>query len=129
MLNVILLLFSLIFSRHMYFFFFFFNDTATTEIYTLSLHDALPISCCCSYSRALACRVSATAATRRQISSAGCNLYHDAGVAGALVLPVRDAGQPDWLTRAEFQGPCDLPHPVLHRKSFIPLRAFAIALV
>src|SRR2546430_12276664 len=28
----------------LYFFFFFFNDTATTEIYTLSLHDALPIS-------------------------------------------------------------------------------------
>src|SRR5256885_13146110 len=27
----------------MYYFFFFFNDTATTEIYTLSLHDALPI--------------------------------------------------------------------------------------
>src|SRR5256885_800202 len=29
-----------------FFFFFFFNDTATTEIYTLSLHDALPISEC-----------------------------------------------------------------------------------
>src|SRR2546422_3593149 len=28
------------------FFFFFFNDTATTEIYTLSLHDALPIFLC-----------------------------------------------------------------------------------
>src|SRR3712207_9074711 len=27
--------------------FFFFNDTATTEIYTLSLHDALPISWSC----------------------------------------------------------------------------------
>src|SRR5689334_24486152 len=27
-----------------HFFLFFFNDTATTEIYTLSLHDALPIS-------------------------------------------------------------------------------------
>ena len=26
-------------------YFFFFNDTATTEIYTLSLHDALPIWC------------------------------------------------------------------------------------
>src|SRR5256885_13574555 len=26
--------------------FFFFNDTATTEIYTLSLHDALPICVC-----------------------------------------------------------------------------------
>src|SRR5215211_9481412 len=30
-----------------FFFFFFFNDTATTEIYTLSLHDALPISSPC----------------------------------------------------------------------------------
>src|SRR5256884_8564119 len=31
--------------RHLFLsFFFFFNDTATTEIYTLSLHDALPIS-------------------------------------------------------------------------------------
>src|SRR6266513_1963236 len=29
-----------------YIFFFFFNDTATTEIYTLSLHDALPILAC-----------------------------------------------------------------------------------
>ena len=28
-------------------FFFFFNDTATTEIYTLSLHDALPILLAC----------------------------------------------------------------------------------
>src|SRR2546428_13112969 len=31
-------------SRRFISFFFFFNDTATTEIYTLSLHDALPIS-------------------------------------------------------------------------------------
>src|SRR5256885_10826478 len=30
-------------STHIIFCFFFFNDTATTEIYTLSLHDALPI--------------------------------------------------------------------------------------
>src|SRR5260221_12665936 len=30
-------------SLHSLFSFFFFNDTATTEIYTLSLHDALPI--------------------------------------------------------------------------------------
>src|SRR2546426_5756306 len=29
---------------HIFSSFFFFNDTATTEIYTLSLHDALPIS-------------------------------------------------------------------------------------
>src|SRR2546427_2175185 len=31
------------YSRSGHSFFFFFNDTATTEIYTLSLHDALPI--------------------------------------------------------------------------------------
>src|SRR6266567_9196272 len=41
------LLLSLFFYSHCefvcFFFFFFFNDTATTEIYTLSLHDALPI--------------------------------------------------------------------------------------
>src|SRR2546430_16623605 len=37
-----------VFRYSLFFFFFFFNDTATTEIYTLSLHDALPIcsSCC-----------------------------------------------------------------------------------
>src|SRR2546427_2585515 len=30
--------------HYLFLYFFFFNDTATTEIYTLSLHDALPIS-------------------------------------------------------------------------------------
>src|SRR6266700_8367350 len=42
--NIYLLIFIL---HHIILFtplFFFFNDTATTEIYTLSLHDALPIS-------------------------------------------------------------------------------------
>src|SRR5256884_5946047 len=33
----------LIFATSLFSLFFFFNDTATTEIYTLSLHDALPI--------------------------------------------------------------------------------------
>src|SRR2546430_10207685 len=35
--------FYLRYYHYLLFFFFFFNDTATTEIYTLSLHDALPI--------------------------------------------------------------------------------------
>src|SRR5256885_13570487 len=34
---------------------FFFNDTATTEIYTLSLHDALPISLCLNMTLASEC--------------------------------------------------------------------------
>ena len=38
-----LMFFLLVFALRKYFLFFFFYDTATTEIYTLSLHDALPI--------------------------------------------------------------------------------------
>src|SRR5437879_13231426 len=46
-LSCVFLLSSLSFFLYFFsllFLFFFFNDTATTEIYTLSLHDALPIS-------------------------------------------------------------------------------------
>src|SRR6266581_4036866 len=47
-LNIFFFLFSsyTFVSFILFFFFFFFNDTATTEIYTLSLHDALPIQPC-----------------------------------------------------------------------------------
>src|SRR5438132_2497566 len=45
--------------------FFFFNDTATTEIYTLSLHDALPIYCL------LGCASDAVAAVSLDAKSAG----------------------------------------------------------
>src|SRR2546422_1232790 len=44
-------------------FFFFFNDTATTEIYTLSLHDALPI---CLFVVALAFTVAGISPARAQ---------------------------------------------------------------
>src|SRR2546422_7724423 len=40
---LIWLLLLLVYTIILFLFFFFFNDTATTEIYTLSLHDALPI--------------------------------------------------------------------------------------
>src|SRR2546429_4432270 len=45
---------------------FFFNDTATTEIYTLSLHDALPISACSSRTswRARTCPSATTCSCR-----------------------------------------------------------------
>src|SRR5712675_3154124 len=48
-----------------FFFFFFFNDTATTEIYTLSLHDALP-TCLASASRCCRNRQSALQFRSRQ---------------------------------------------------------------
>src|SRR5258708_18845023 len=56
----------------MSFFFFFFNDTATTEIYTLSLHDALPIY---------------TFASAYAMSMSGTNLYIP-DAAGQRVLTV-----------------------------------------
>src|SRR5437867_7237159 len=44
-------------------FFFFYNDTATTEIYTLSLHDALPISTLRSTQLRFSSRNSSTSAS------------------------------------------------------------------
>src|SRR5712664_4617991 len=45
-------------------FFFFFNDTATTEIYTLSLHDALPIRSRCSTTPTPSCRLTSRPSAR-----------------------------------------------------------------
>src|SRR6478735_7672055 len=63
-----------------FFFFFFFNDTATTEIYTLSLHDALPISSappgCCSPApaRASSCPTSSRSEEHTSELQSPCNL-------------------------------------------------------
>src|SRR3712207_7883084 len=54
--------------------FFFFNDTATTEIYTLSLHDALPISPCpCGRGEAGGLRARRTGAKSRNEKNKGCS--------------------------------------------------------
>src|SRR5688572_32343188 len=52
-------------------FYFFFNDTATTEIYTLSLHDALPISSSSAITRPRPCAVKASPAPMRRRATAG----------------------------------------------------------
>src|SRR3989442_7094020 len=57
-------------------FFFFFNDTATTEIYTLSLHDALPISCGRRRSRAWRGGASRRPACRADRKSTRLNSSH-----------------------------------------------------
>src|SRR2546426_8011766 len=51
-----------------FFFFFFFNDTATTEIYTLSLHDALPISTVTSSKATFAYLIGASEADHRDVA-------------------------------------------------------------
>src|SRR2546430_12323372 len=57
--------------------FFFFNDTATTEIYTLSLHDALPISSCRKVPTGYS--VFATLSRRMRTASASRSRTHPAG--------------------------------------------------
>src|SRR5256885_5453749 len=81
---------------HNYILFFFFNDTATTEIYTLSLHDALPISA-------------------RQ-GSAGCEARFCAdrarGSGSAAAVPAAERGKSlcdrSEEHTSELQSPCNL---------------------
>src|SRR6266540_7169644 len=58
---------------------FFFNDTATTEIYTLSLHDALPISSTCPGSAAASTgiRISPSHSRRSEEHTSELKSHHD----------------------------------------------------
>src|SRR6266480_6935060 len=85
-----------------FFFFFFFNDTATTEIYTLSLHDALPFS---PVSTAF-CRPRPVSAVRSSgtIRTAQNSVIGAAGVGCSAGAPVR-RGEP-------MDEPQSEPNPV-----------------
>src|SRR2546425_13229400 len=70
---------------HLFFIFFFFNDTATTEIYTLSLHDALPIFPAYETRNGQMCREANESASRLaarlgKIAIAGSDSHAMAGV-------------------------------------------------
>src|SRR5260364_330983 len=67
------------FVRCFFFFFFFFNDTATTEIYTLSLHDALPI--CKQFSRRREVRAMTYFWSKnRKLGMLGSDGHHSSGM-------------------------------------------------
>src|SRR5215211_5048540 len=72
--------------------FFFFNDTATTEIYTLSLHDALPI---------LAPEAAGRVSTLRRLDHHGCHVAAPLGC-------YRPQGHP----RASLQRATFVAHPL-----------------
>src|SRR5256886_17485992 len=74
-------------------FVFFFNDTATTEIYTLSLHDALPISRPRGPARRAAARVPARPARRaaRRPGGAGPGVRRAGRHGGARLLGDRES--------------------------------------
>src|SRR2546425_7010831 len=61
-----------------FYLFFFFNDTATTEIYTLSLHDALPIWGAAQF---------VTVAKGKEMTAQGLARFGLAGAAGNFVSP------------------------------------------
>src|SRR5215216_7914523 len=86
------LLFSSFHCLLVFFIFFFFNDTATTEIYTLSLHDALPIL---FGGLKLALHQEPHGDRRRMPAARGQSAEHGAG--GRLLVEMK------WL-RIEFGG-------------------------
>src|SRR5256885_6708260 len=86
----------LCYSHCFFFFFFFFNDTATTEIYTLSLHDALPISRASGRSTLFT-----TSTTGRRASSALRSTKRVCGSGPSL------ASRSEEHT-SELQSPCNL---------------------
>src|SRR5256885_10770911 len=91
-------------------FFFFFNDTATTEIYTLSLHDALPICGLCAARRGRAHR-----GRRRPAGARGRDRQYPGArpqcVQGLLAHAREDGrgvhGRSEEHT-SELQSPCNL---------------------
>src|SRR6266576_5814953 len=96
----------------LFFFFFFFNDTATTEIYTLSLHDALPISASAaprpgiladvaSITRGSEMAVLSHYNIRRVVDIHGAVQGRDLGAVGRDVARIVDANRPH-LPRGSF---------------------------
>src|SRR5256885_10932718 len=85
---------------------FFFNDTATTEIYTLSLHDALPI-CSAPASRSSSSRYGAAVATMPGAPWHHCSRIPLAGASG----PPRSEEH-----TSELQPPCNLECRLLLEK-------------
>src|SRR2546426_4988447 len=89
---------------------FFFNDTATTEIYTLSLHDALPI---CLYHLPSACIQAGEGRTRECIEEHDLFLDRDRTV----LLLGQDVRSEEHTS--ELQSPCNLVCRLLLEKKKI----------
>src|SRR5438067_3736131 len=94
------------FQRH---FFFFFNDTATTEIYTLSLHDALPIfarAACCSECPRPA-RTHRTGTTRSEEHTSELQSRFDL-VCRLLLEKKKKKSKTKWINSYKYYTPTDI---------------------
>src|SRR2546426_2586810 len=95
------------------YFFFFFNDTATTEIYTLSLHDALPI-----YQVAFGRRVDRSTSLTWPPPPAEVALDRIPEVRAERVGP--PGGERSEEHTSELQSPCNLVCRLLLEKKKVP---------
>src|SRR5256885_12563276 len=89
-------------------FFFFFNDTATTEIYTLSLHDALPIY------QLLALGRGHVHGDRSLVTVAGREVH---GVVRGIALRIGEEGRAPVARVVALAGLFDLDHVGPHVRS------------
>src|SRR5256885_12714604 len=102
-------------------YFFFFNDTATTEIYTLSLHDALPISLTTRSSSSAICSFRTFTATTTSPPWRRCNpAYRPSTALASPPAPIR-AGRPSSRRSeehtSELQSPCNIVCRLLLEKN------------
>src|SRR2546426_5973151 len=90
--------------------FFFFNDTATTEIYTLSLHDALPISIVSvrTGSARESAAVSAAPSSSDNTTAAGGTAAGGCGGASGVGHSGSAGGGRSEEHTSELQSPCNL---------------------
>src|SRR5256885_16919983 len=96
--------------------FFFFNDTATTEIYTLSLHDALPIS----WSSVARCSLGCAISYRGYDSFSGATVSVRCYVAPRLSpRAIQALGLRSEEHTSELQSPCNLVCRLLLEKKKI----------
>src|SRR6266480_1627684 len=93
------------------FFFFFFNDTATTEIYTLSLHDALPIQAADQVEeRALPAAARSHDGQEFPLGHLQRNPLHCPDDRGASLIDLGDSFQPDHTPSQAVRPPITQRH-------------------
>src|SRR5438094_6813502 len=97
---------ALVLLRHCFLLLFFFNDTATPEIYTLSLHDALPISENAHARPWPAVHCQSPGAPIRRVKRAGCDLVSRPAAPSKSAVDFAPLTSPSSLSRrgAEKDG-------------------------
>src|SRR5438876_2632190 len=105
-------------------YFFFFNDTATTEIYTLSLHDALPISPAADQRSFVSPSLWGTRTKRERSEEHTSELQSPVHLVCRLLLEKKNGPPPGQRSceRRTRGAPCP-PRPSLGHRATLPCRS------